>query len=148
MNATRVARADALRHGLMDIGRTSSASGVSVKSIRHYEAIGLLQPVSRTRGNYRLYSANDVHTLRFIKRARDVGLSTEDIRNLLALWQDRSLPSTAIKRMAAQQIEVLKHKLADMEAMMDTLRQLAGPSVARHRPKSQGRATVPKSPYR
>ena len=147
MKAASVPHAHALQRGLMDIGRTSRASGVSVKSIRHYEAIGLLQPIGRTHGNYRIYSANEVHTLRFIKRARDVGLSTEDIRRLLALWQDRSQSCATIKRMAARHIEALKRKLADMDAMMGTLRQLAGPSV-KPRAGSQGRLPLPKSPSR
>ena len=66
-------RADALERGLMDIGRASKASGVSVKMIRHYEAIGLLPKVARTFANYRIYAPNDVHVLRFIRRARDLG---------------------------------------------------------------------------
>jgi len=67
--------ADAIGRGLLDIGRASKASGVSVKMIRHYEAIGLLKKVARTYANYRVYSANDVHTLRFIRRARSASPS-------------------------------------------------------------------------
>ena len=75
--------ADALGQGLLDIGRASKASGVSVKMIRHYEAIGLLKNVARTYANYRVYSDKDAHTLRFIKRARTLGFSMDDIRELL-----------------------------------------------------------------
>ncbi len=90
---TMLEHADALGRGLLDIGRASKASGVSVKMIRHYEAIGLLKDVARTFANYRVYSENDVHTLRFIKRARTLGFSIEDIRELLSLWQNKSRPS-------------------------------------------------------
>ena len=134
MKHSRLRHADALEQGLTDIGRASRASGVSMKSIRHYEAIGLLPRVGRTRGNYRLYSMNDVHTLRFIKRARDLGFSIDEIRHLLALWQDRSLPCAAVKRMAGEQIAELKRKLAELDAMIGTLRRLAGASRSRHFP--------------
>ena len=74
---------EALGQGLLDIGRAAKASGVSVKMVRHYEAIGLLGPVARTYANYRVYSDNNVHTLRFIKRARALGFSVDECRHLL-----------------------------------------------------------------
>src|SRR5918997_5087192 len=92
--------AAALERGLMDIGAASKASGVSVKMIRHYEAIGLLKNVGRTNANYRVYGPNDVHTLRFIRRARDLGFAMDDVRELLGLWQNKSRPSAAVKRIA------------------------------------------------
>jgi DNA-binding transcriptional MerR regulator len=70
--------ADAIGRGLMDIGRASKESGVSVKMIGHYEAVGVLSKAARTFANYRVYGPNDVHTLRFIKRARALGFSMED----------------------------------------------------------------------
>ena len=77
--------AHAISQGLMDIGAAAEASGMSVKMIRHYEAIGLLPKVARTFANYRVYTPQNVHTLRFIKRARTLGFSIEDIRELLGL---------------------------------------------------------------
>jgi MerR family transcriptional regulator, copper efflux regulator len=76
-----MARMETLEHaaavdrGLLDIGRASKATNVSVKMIRHYEAIGLLPPVPRTFANYRLYGTKEMHLLRFIKRARTLGFS-------------------------------------------------------------------------
>ena len=116
--------ADALGRGLLDIGRASKASGVSVKMIRHYEAIGLLKNVARTYANYRVYGEGDVHTLRFIKRARTLGFAIEDIRALLSLWQNKSRPSSAVKKIAGGHLEVLKHRIAEMQSMVASLEHL------------------------
>jgi MerR family transcriptional regulator, copper efflux regulator len=116
--------ADALDQGLLEIGRASKASGVSVKMIRHYEAIGLLKKVARTYANYRVYTENDVHTLRFIKRARALGFSMEDIRQLLALWQNKSRPSASVKKIAGGHMQDLKHRIIEMQSMVATLEHL------------------------
>ena len=81
----------------MNIGQASQASGVSVKMIRHYEAIGLLPKMARTSANYRLYRDNDIHTLRFIRRARTLGFSMKDIQELVGLWRNRARSSAAVK---------------------------------------------------
>jgi len=107
-----------------NIGLASKASGVSVKMIRHYESIGLLKKVTRTQANYRLYSEADVHTLRFIKRARTLGFSIDDIRELLSLWQNKSRPSASVKKVAAGHVEDLKRRIAEMQAMVSTLGHL------------------------
>jgi Cu(I)-responsive transcriptional regulator len=126
--------ADALGRGLVDIGRAAKASGVSVKMIRHYEAIGLLRKVARTYANYRVYSASDVHSLRFIKRARSLGFSIEDIRELLSLWQNKSRPSAAVKRIANGHLEGLKRRIAEMQSMVATLEHLSDHCHGDHRP--------------
>jgi Cu(I)-responsive transcriptional regulator len=116
--------ADALGKGLLDIGRASRESGVSVKMIRHYEAIGLLKKVARTSANYRIYNDNDIHTLRFIKRARALGFAMGDIRALLALWQNKSRPSASVKRIAGGHLQDLKRRIAEMQSMAATLEHL------------------------
>jgi Cu(I)-responsive transcriptional regulator len=116
--------ADAIGRGLLDIGRAAKASGVSVKMIRHYEAIGLLKNVARTFANYRVYGDGDVHTLRFIKRARTLGFPVEDIRELLSLWQNRSRPSASVKKIAGGHMAALEAKIAEMQSMLTTLRHL------------------------
>jgi len=126
--------ADALGRGLVDIGRASKASGVSVKMIRHYEAIGLLKNVARTYANYRVYSENDVHTLRFIKRARTLGFPVEDIRALLSLWQNKSRSSAAVKKIAGGRLDVLKRRIAEMQSMVATLEHLTHHCHGDHRP--------------
>lgn len=103
--------AQAVERGLMDIGRASHATGVSAKMIRHYEAIGLLPQVARTFANYRVYTPNDVHTLRFIRRARTLGFSIDDIRELLGLWQSRTRSSASVKKIARAHIAELKEKI-------------------------------------
>ena len=116
--------ADALDRGLLDIGRASKESGVSVKMIRHYEAIGLLKNVARTDANYRVYADKDVHTLRFVKRARTLGFAMNDIRELLALWQNKSRPSASVKKIAGGHMQDLKRRILEMQSMVATLEHL------------------------
>jgi len=118
-------RAEALGQGLLDIGRAAKASGVSVKMIRHYEEIGLLRKVARTYANYRVYSAEDVHVLRFIKRGRSLGFGMHDIRELLSLWQNKSRSSAAVKKVAGAHMENLKQRIAELQSMVATLQHLA-----------------------
>jgi Cu(I)-responsive transcriptional regulator len=122
--ALKVEHGEALGQGLLDIGRAAKASGVSVKMIRHYEEIGLLKNVARTLANYRVYSDADVHTLRFIRRARSLGFSMDDIRELLALWQNKSRPSASVKRIAGEHVEDLERRIAEMQSMVSTLKHL------------------------
>ena len=117
--------AEAIERGLLDIGRASKASGVSVKMIRHYETIGLLPKVARTFANYRVYGPNDVHVLRFIHRARALGFSMEDIKELLSLWQNKSRSSASVKKIAGKHIGELKLKIAELNTMVDTLEHLS-----------------------
>lgn len=126
--------AEAIERGLMDIGRASKESGVSVKMIRHYEATGLLPKVARTFANYRVYGPNDVHVLRFIRRARDLGFSMEDIKELLSLWQNRSRSSASVKKIAGKHIDELKAKIEELKSMVDTLEHLAKHCHGDHRP--------------
>lgn len=126
--------AKATERGLIDIGRAAQQSGVSAKMIRHYEAIGLLPKVARTFANYRVYTANDVHTLRFIKRARMLGFSIEDIRQLVGLWRNKSRPSAAVKSIVGRHVKDLKRKIAQIQSMADTLDYLAKHCHGDHRP--------------
>ena len=84
-----LALADARRAGFYNIGQAAQASGVSAKMIRHYESLGLLKQPKRTDGGYRIYDDADVHTLRLVRRARDLGFSVKEIERLLGLWQNR-----------------------------------------------------------
>lgn len=119
----------------MNIGEASKASGVSVKMIRYYEAIGLIKSPLRTESGYRVYSENDVHTLRFISQARDLGFSVEQMEDLLALWRDRSRASADVKTIALQHIEALQEKARTLQAMSDTLRHLADHCQGDDRPE-------------
>ncbi|MEC5384237.1 Cu(I)-responsive transcriptional regulator [Uliginosibacterium sp. H3] len=124
MRKTLPERAEALESGLVDIGQAALASGVSVKMLRHYEEIGLLRNVARTAANYRLYGAQQIHTLRFIKRSRTLGFSIEEIRELLSLWEDRRRSSASVKKIAAHHIEELQTKIAELQGMVNTLQHL------------------------
>jgi Cu(I)-responsive transcriptional regulator len=107
------------------IGEAAAASAISERMIRHYEKIGLIAPAARRESGYRDYDHRDVHRLRFIGRARDVGFSIEEIRELLALWNDRSRASADVKALALARAAELKRKAADLEAMRRSLEQLA-----------------------
>src|SRR3954469_9890657 len=109
----------------MNIGQASAAPGVPAQMIRHYEEIGLTQEPARTGANYRTYSENDVHVLRFVKRARTLGFPVSDIKALLSLWQSKSRSSASVKKIAGRHIDELKRKIAELQSMVDTLEHLA-----------------------
>ncbi len=108
----------------MVIGEVAWASGVSTKMVRYYEQIGLIPAAARTEGGYRTYSAADVEILRFIRRARDLGLSIERIRVLVGLWQG-GRPSREVKRVALAHVAELEARIAELSAMCGTLQRLA-----------------------
>ncbi|PTM42984.1 Cu(I)-responsive transcriptional regulator [Bosea sp. 124] len=109
----------------MNIGEAAKRSGVSAKMIRYYESIGLIDAARRTQAQYRLYEADDVHTLRFVRRSRNLGFSLEETRALLALWRDKSRASADVKQLAMTHVRDLEAKAAELQAMADTLRHLA-----------------------
>jgi Cu(I)-responsive transcriptional regulator len=109
----------------MTIGQAAKSSAVSAKMIRHYESIGLLPKAHRTEAGYRLYDEADVHTLRFIQRARSLGFPLETIRTLLALWRNRRRSSAHVKDLAERHIGDLERKITEMQSMVRTLRHLA-----------------------
>ncbi len=109
-----------------NIGQAAARSGVSAKMVRHYESLGLLPKVARTDAGYRLYGDTEVHTLRFIRRARDLGFSMVEIAELLKLWQNRRRASADVKRIALAHVADLHRRISEMEAMKRTLERLAG----------------------
>ena len=110
--------------GPFNIGEAAARSGVSAKMVRHYESLRLLPPVQRTDSGYRQYGDKEVHTLRFIRRARDLGFSMAEIAELLKLWQDRRRTSASVKRIAQAHVANLDQRMAEMEQMRRTLQHL------------------------
>lgn len=118
----------------MNIGEAAAASGVSAKMIRHYESIGLLPEPPRSEGGYRRYDERALHTLRFVRRARNLGFSLDEIRNLLLLWQDRGRASADVKALTLRHVAELETRIAELVAMRDTLRALAEACSGDERP--------------
>ncbi len=119
----------------MVIGKAAKASGVSAKMARYYESIGLMPAAARTGGGYRTYGAGEVETLRFIRRARDLGLSMERIKLLVGLWHDRERPSREVKQIAEAHVSELRTKIAELSAMCATLEELANACYGDQRPE-------------
>ena len=109
----------------MNIGQASKASGVTTKMIRYYDEIGLVRPSARTDSNYREYDEREINELRFIRRARSLGFSMPEITQLLSLWRDRVRPSREVKAIAERHLADLDARIAEMQAMADTLRHLS-----------------------
>src|SRR5687768_11407616 len=107
------------------IGQAAHVSGVTAKMIRHYESLGLVPKPARTVGDYRVYDDKDLHTLRFIRRARDLGFSIAEIKTLLGLWRNQRRASAEVKRLALKQVQALDAKIAALQSMRAALAELA-----------------------
>ena len=108
----------------MNIGAVAERSGVPSKNIRYYESIELIQPAERRPNGYRSYSPLDMRTLAFIKRARSLGFSVQDVRDLLDLWRDKGRKSAAVKKLAARHVEALDRKIEELQSMRKALAEL------------------------
>lgn len=109
----------------MNIGQAAQASGVSAKMIRHYEEIGLIPKASRTGSGYRLYSGNELHLLTFIRQARNLGFSIEQIRELLNLWQNKRRNSRKVKELALNHLRELDERIRELQAIRAAISHLA-----------------------
>lgn len=117
--------AEAKEHGHYSIGRAAELSGVTAKMIRHYESLELIPKAARTLGDYRVYTASDIHTLRFIRRARGLGFSIDEIGTLLGLWRNQRRASKEVKRLALKHIAELDHKIEELQSVRAALSDLA-----------------------
>lgn len=118
----------------MNIGQAANATGVNAKMIRYYESIGLIKESARTESGYRVYGPKDLHTLRFVKRARTLGFSLEQIRDLLSLWEDPTRASKDVKAVAKAHVADLDRRIAELTEMRDTLTHLVKNCAGDHRP--------------
>lgn len=118
----------------MNIGEAADRTGLPSKTIRYYEEIGLVRPERRENG-YRAYTDSDVHTLRFLQRARGLGFSIEECRSLLALYQDRRRASADVQALAHQRIEDIDCKIGKLQSLRDTLNRLAEACHGDERPE-------------
>ena len=118
----------------VNIGDAAAATGVSAKMIRHYEEIGLIPSPKRTHSGYRLYAQADVHMLRFIRRARNLGFSVKQIEALLSLWRDRRRASSKVKALALAHMAELDARILELTDMRRSLEHLAGKCHGDERP--------------
>lgn len=125
---------DLAQAGPLNIGQAAAQSGVSAKMVRHYESLGLLPAVQRTDAGYRQYGEKEIHTLRFIRRARTLGFSMAEIAELLKLWQNKHRASADVKRIAQAHVADLERRIAEMQAMRQTLSELAACCAGDSRP--------------
>ena len=121
MKTDAVATLEAVTAWPVNIGTAARLSGISSKMLRHYEALGLLGAVARTDSNYRQYSLADVHTLRFIRRARDMGFGLDAITELVSLWHNRRRSSASVQRIAQKHLDELGQRIEALQAMQRTL---------------------------
>jgi Cu(I)-responsive transcriptional regulator len=126
--------AAAKEQGYFSIGRAAELSGVTAKMIRHYESLGLIPKVARTLGDYRVYTAAEIHTLRFIRRARGLGFPMDEIAALLGLWRDQRRASREVKRLALKHVAELDSKIEELQSMRNALADLASHCHGDERP--------------
>lgn len=118
----------------MNIGDASKATGISVKMLRYYEEIGLVRPALRANSGYRVYSDKNISTLRFVRRARDLGFQVKQIASLLDLWQNGSRASADVKSLATAHVQELEQRRRELDEMIATLEHLAHHCQGDHRP--------------
>lgn len=118
----------------LDIGHCARATGVPAKTIRYYESIGLLPPPKRALNGYRLYGGTEIETLRFVRRARDLGFSLEEVAELLALWRDKNRASADVKALALDHVRALDDRIAKLKAVREAILALAERCHGDHRP--------------
>ena len=118
----------------MNIGEIAQASGISTKMVRYYESIGLIPPAKRRVSGYRQYELPDAHRLRFIRIARDSGFSLASIREMLELWDDRKRSGAKTRTLALAKVVQIEERVEQIDAMINTLRQLIVRRKRGHRP--------------
>lgn len=118
----------------MNIGQAAKKSGLTAKMIRYYESIGLLPEAGRSDSGYRQYSEQDLHSLAFIRRSRDLGFSLKEVGRLLTLWRDRGRASADVKALANAHIDELNQRIAELVGLRDTLQELVDHCQGDHRP--------------
>jgi Cu(I)-responsive transcriptional regulator len=108
----------------MNIGQAAAATGMTAKSIRYYESVGLIAAADRRTNNYRDYDTRAIAELRFIQRARSLGFPVKDVADLLALWRDRGRASAQVHAMAAAHVDAIERKVAELQTMKGALQDL------------------------
>lgn len=117
----------------MNVGQAARASGLPAKTIRYYEEIGLISP-ARAANGYRDYASDDIHRLAFLRRARRLGFSVEECRQLMALYRDKNRASHDVREMAIAHVAAIEEKVRELQSMRATLQKLVHACHGDHRP--------------
>ena len=134
INSSNLELASAQAQGMHTIGDAAKLTGVSAKMIRHYETLGLITPTDRTQANYRVYQTREIHLLRFIKSARDLGFSMKQIAQLSSLWKDEARSSADVKKLAMEHIDEMDERIHALQQMRNALSDLANRCQGDDRP--------------
>lgn len=134
INSSHLELASAQAQGLHTIGDAAKLTGVTAKMIRHYETLGLITPTDRTQANYRVYQTREIHLLRFIKSARDLGFSMKQIAQLSSLWKDEARSSADVKKLAIEHIDEMDERIHALQQMRNALSDLANRCQGDDRP--------------
>lgn len=118
----------------MNVGQAAEKSGLPAKTIRYYEEIGLIYP-ARAQNGYRDYSHDDIHRLSFLRRARGLGFSIEDCRQLMALYRDRNRASQDVRAIALSHMDEIEQKISELKSMRETLQKLVSACHGDDRPE-------------
>ncbi len=108
----------------MRIGQVARRTGLSVATIRFYERLGLVPEIPRSSAGYRQFDGELIRRLRFVRRARALGFTLEEIRALLELRLDDSATTADVRQRAGARLDDIEARIADLERMRDTLREL------------------------
>ncbi len=108
----------------LSIGQLAAAAGTPAATIRYYEKIGLLSAPTRSDGNYRQYDHDDLNRLTFVRRAREIGFTVDQVRNLLTFSDQREDDCCAVMAMTGEHLQAVEQKIADLVLLRDHLRAL------------------------
>jgi MerR family transcriptional regulator, copper efflux regulator len=106
---------------ILTVGQAARSAGLTAKAVRLYEARGLLPPTQRTASGYRCYTEHDIQLLRFIRQARDLGLSLAEIRTIIGLRRGETPPGRAVITLLQTHLDAIDHKISNLQSLRQAM---------------------------